>query len=235
MTQPLTPLSQLPNFDPRNIPVVGIDAHLPAVHATKLSASALQQRFSQPPEWQPEVRVEIRFADRTPMHAAVLVPLVMRDEPTVLLTERTAHLSTHSGQIAFPGGKSDEDDADAAATALREASEEIGLEPGFVQVLGHLPMYTTGTAFMITPVVALVRPGFRLTPNAHEVADVFEVPLSFLMDPANHQRHAFDWEGVRREWFAMPYRDTAGGLPVERYIWGATAGMLRNFYRFLSA
>ena len=178
MTQPLTPLSQLPNFDPRNIPVVGIDAHLPAVRATRLSASALQQRFSQPPEWQPEVRAEIRFADRTPMHAAVLVPLVMRDEPTVLLTERTAHLSTHSGQIAFPGGKVEPGDADAVAAALREAEEEVGLAPELIEVLGLLPDYLTGSAFRITPVVALVRPDYEPRPNPHEVADLFEVPLA---------------------------------------------------------
>jgi 8-oxo-dGTP pyrophosphatase MutT (NUDIX family) len=145
------------------------------------------------------------------------------------------HLSTHSGQIAFPGGKADEDDADAAATALREAQEEVGLEPAFVEVLGVMPHYVTGSAFIVTPVVALVQPGFTLTPNAHEVADVFEVPLEFLMNPAHHQRQSFEWEGVRREWFAMPYPDQVGGQLKQRFIWGATAGMLRNFYRMLSA
>ena len=165
------------------------------------------------------------------MHASVLVPIVMREHPTVLLTERTMHLSTHSGQIAFPGGKVDEDDADATATALREAHEEVGLDSAFVQVLGVLPNYVTGSAFIVTPVVALVQTGFTLTPNAHEVADVFEVPLEFLMNPAHHQRHTFDWEGIRREWFSMPYQDQM----KQRFIWGATAGMLRNFYRLLSA
>jgi len=165
------------------------------------------------------------------MPASVLVPIVMREQPTILLTERTTHLSTHSGQIAFPGGKVDEEDADALATALREAREEIGLDPAFVQVLGVLPHYMTGSAFVITPVVALLEPGFVLTPNAHEVADVFEVPLEFLMNPAHHHRHAFEWQGVRREWFSMPYQDDR----TQRFIWGATAGMLRNFYRFLSA
>ena len=169
------------------------------------------------------------------MHASVLVPIVMREHPTVLLTERTKHLSTHSGQIAFPGGKADEGDADASATALREAQEEVGLDPAFVQVLGVMPHYVTGSAFIITPVVALVQPGFMLIPNAHEVADVFEVPLEFLMNPAHHQRHAFEWEGVRREWFSMPYQDHSTGQTKQRFIWGATAGMLRNFYRLLSA
>jgi 8-oxo-dGTP pyrophosphatase MutT (NUDIX family) len=161
----------------------------------------------------------------------VLVPIVMREQPTVLLTERTKHLSNHSGQIAFPGGKADKEDADASATALREAEEEIGLDPALVDVLGVLPHYVTGTAFIITPVIALVQPEFALSPNGYEVADVFEVPLEFLMNPSHHRRHAFEWEGVRREWFSMPYQDKS----AQRFIWGATAGMLRNFYRLLSA
>jgi 8-oxo-dGTP pyrophosphatase MutT (NUDIX family) len=147
----------------------------------------------------------------------------------VLLTERTQHLSSHSGQIAFPGGKADGEDADAVATALREAQEEVGLAPGFVRVLGTMPIYTTGSAYWVTPVVALVDPGFALAPNRHEVADVFEVPLDFLMNPANHRRHRVPWNGVEREWLSMPYQDGA----VERFIWGATAGMLRNLYRYL--
>ncbi len=165
------------------------------------------------------------------MHAAVLIPIVMRSEPTILLTLRTEHLSTHSGQIAFPGGKLDAGDADAAAAALREAYEEVGLSANFIEVLGQLPIYTTGAAFMVTPVVALVQPGFVLQPNAYEVADVFEVPLHFLMNPAHHRHHQAHWQGVQREWLSMPYQDG----PNERFIWGATAGMLRNFYHFLAA
>jgi 8-oxo-dGTP pyrophosphatase MutT (NUDIX family) len=149
----------------------------------------------------------------------------------MLLTERATHLSTHSGQVAFPGGKRDETDRDEAHTALREAQEEIGLDPSQVEVLGSLPTYTTGTRFIVTPVVALVSPGHRLALNAHEVADAFEVPLEFLMNPAHHHRHRLEVDGVGREWFSMPYMDGA----TERFIWGATAGMLRNFYRFLSA
>jgi 8-oxo-dGTP pyrophosphatase MutT (NUDIX family) len=228
---PITPLSKLPNFDPRLVPVLGVDSHLPAVNAAQLNPTALRQRFAQPPVWAPEVMAERRFADRLPMRASVLLTIVMRERPTVLLTERTTHLSTHSGQIAFPGGKVDDTDVDAFDTALREAHEEVGLTRDFVQVLGALPTYITGTAFIITPVVALVQPGFTLSLNANEVADAFEVPLDFLMDPAHHRRHAFEWEGVRREWFSMPYQDAG----TERFIWGATAGMLRNFYRFLSA
>ncbi len=227
----ITPLSKLPNFDPRTVPVAGVDSHLPPVPAERLQAQALRLRFAAPPAWEPEVRVEPRFTQRQPAQAAVLVPLVARAEPTLLLTQRTSHLANHSGQIAFPGGKVDPTDADVVDAALREAEEEVGLARDFVQVLGTLPIYTTGTAFIVTPVVALVQPGFTLTPNAGEVADVFEVPLSFLLDPANHRRHTLTAEGVRRDWFSMPYRDGE----VERFIWGATAGMLRNFYRFLSA
>src|SRR6185369_13944137 len=127
-----------------------------------------------------------------------------------LLTQRTAHLSTHSGQIAFAGGKADEGDADAAATALREAQEEVGLDPTQAEVLGALPVYTTGTAFIITPVVALLAPPLDLRLNPFEVESAFEVPLDFLMNPAHHQRHAFEWEGQRREWFSMPWRDGDG-------------------------
>ena len=230
-----TPLSRLPLFDPRQIPVESVDSHLPAVPLASLQPAALRQRFTQPPAWTPELLAEKKFSDRAPLHASVLVPIVMREQPTVLLTERTMHLSSHSGQIAFPGGKADDEDADASATALREAQEEVGLDPAFVQVLGVMPHYLTGSAFIVTPVVALVQPGFTLTPNAHEVADVFEVPLQFLMNPAHHQRHIFEWQGVRREWFSMPYQDHTDGRVVQRFIWGATAGMLRNFYRLLSA
>jgi 8-oxo-dGTP pyrophosphatase MutT (NUDIX family) len=114
---------------------------------------------------------------------------------------------------------------------MREAQEEIGLYPSTVEVLGQLPEYITGSVFHVTPVVALVRPELTLLPNPNEVADVFEVPLAFLMNPANHRHHQVQWQGVQREWLSMPYQD---GL-TERFIWGATAGMLRNFYRFLSA
>lgn len=223
--------ASIPNFDPRTVPVVRADTHLPAVPWAAQTPQALRARFAQPPAWQPEVRKEGRFTQRTPAQAAVLVPLVLRKELTVLLTQRTAQLSTHSGQVAFPGGKQDPEDADATATALREAHEEVGLAADRVEVLGSLPIYETGTAFIVTPVVALVQPDMVLTPNPYEVADVFEVPLRFLLDPANHQRHRLHWQGLEREWFSMPY-DDAGR---ERYIWGATAGMLRNFYRFMVA
>jgi 8-oxo-dGTP pyrophosphatase MutT (NUDIX family) len=194
-----------------------------------LTAKAIAARFATPREWTPEVRKEAKFIDRAPAHASVLIPLVQREQLTVLLTLRPTHMNSHSGQIAFPGGKADPEDHDAIATALREAHEEVGLEPQFVEVIGQLPIYTTGSAFIVTPVVALVDPGFTLKPNAEEVADVFEVPLEFLMNPANHRHHVVDWGGEQRRWLSMPYLDGN----TERFIWGATAGMLRNFYRFL--
>ncbi len=225
------PVRTLPTFDPRQVPVLGVDCHLTEVPSSDLAPDALRQRFRQPPAWTPELRAEHKFSEREPSHASVLIPIVLRDQPMVLLTQRTAHLSSHSGQIAFPGGKADATDADAVATALREAQEEVGLNPGSVEVLGSLPHYTTGSAFIVTPVVALVMPSVQLMANPDEVAHVFEVPLAFLMNPANHRRHRVEWDGASREWYSMPY--SAQGM--EWFIWGATAGMLRNFYQFLRA
>lgn len=233
-----TSQSSIPNFDPRQIPVVGGDTHLPAVQREWLLPQALHQRFANPPIWTPEVVLEKPYSNRTEVtNAAVLVPIVLRgplhDQPTVLLTQRTVRMSTHSGQIAFPGGMSDLSDVDATATALREAHEEVGLEAEFVQVLGQLPTYVTGSAYVITPVVALIHPGFTLVANPIEVADIFEVPLEFLMNPSNHRRHEVPWRDTTRQWFSMPYTDLDTGK--EYFIWGVTAGILRNFYRFLIA
>lgn len=158
--------------------------------------------------------------------AAVLVPLVERpDGLTVLLTKRTDHLHDHAGQVSFPGGRVEAHDDDAIATALRETEEEIGLPRDFVRIAGYLDAYETGTGFHITPVVGFVRPGFRLELDSFEVAEAFEVPLAFILDEANHQRHSRVWQGRRRHYYAMPYGD--------KYIWGATAGMLMNLYRRL--
>ena len=235
----MTVIKSLASFDPRTVAVSSIDHHLEGVALERLTPQALRERFRQPPAWTPEHSVEKKFTNRAPALAAVLIPLVMRDELTLLLTERSGNLSNHSGQIAFPGGRTDATDRDAVDTALREAEEEIALPRQHVEVLGTLPTYVTGSAFIITPVVALVTPGFQLQPNPGEVADVFEVPLGFLMNPAHHRRHEFEFDGVLRQWLSMPYTDplpeATGSGAKERYIWGATAGMLRNFYRFLSA
>ena len=159
--------------------------------------------------------------------AAVLVPIVRRENGlTVLLTRRTAHLNDHAGQISFPGGRSEPADAGAAETALRETAEEIGLAAARVEVLGELPQYVTVTGYRVTPVVGLVTPPLDLQPDGFEVAEVFEVPLMFLLDPANHQSNCVRYEGHERRYYAMPYR--------QYYIWGATAGMLMNFYGFLT-
>jgi 8-oxo-dGTP pyrophosphatase MutT (NUDIX family) len=153
--------------------------------------------------------------------AAVLIPVVDRSEPTVLLTQRT-ELPSHPGQIAFPGGKIDPQDATPAAAALREADEEIGLARDLIEPIGYLDLYLTFSGFRILPMLARVRPDYALTLNAHEVADAFEVPLAFLMDAQNHALHSRDWKGVERKYYAIPFG--------ERYIWGVTAGILRNLY-----
>ena len=172
----------------------------------------------------PELRGELVGSPARP--AAVLVPIIARASGlTVLLTQRPETMPTHAGQIAFPGGKMDAGDATPVDTALREAWEEVGLDRRFVDVLGFLDSYQTGTSFRIVPVVSLVDPACTLTVDAREVVDAFEVPLAFLMDPANHRRDQRQYDGVTRHFYAMPYG--------ERYIWGATAGMLRNLYERL--
>ncbi|KAB0679826.1 CoA pyrophosphatase [Aureimonas leprariae] len=160
--------------------------------------------------------------------AAVLVPVVDRtDGATVILTTRSAALRKHSGQIAFPGGSVDPSDASPEAAAIRESFEEVGLRPEFIETVGRLPRYSTTTGFRITPVIAVVRPGFELAPNPAEVADVFEVPLAFLMDAANHQKEGRVWNGRERFFYVMPFG--------ERYIWGVTAGIIRTLFERLYA
>jgi 8-oxo-dGTP pyrophosphatase MutT (NUDIX family) len=224
-------------FNPQAVPVVSTDAHLPPVPAQHLLVPALRERFGRADAFEPEIPGDAAQLVREPMGAAVLVPLVVRDDGLrVLLTRRTDHLRDHAGQISFPGGRVEPDDADAEATALREAAEEVGLDARFVEVIGRLPPYTTVTRFIVTPVVALVQPSYELKLDAFEVAEAFEVPLDFLMTPAHHRRHQVEDEGERRRQFlSMPW-DGVGldGVPRHYFIWGATAAMLRNLYRFLA-
>ena len=225
--------------DPQAIPVIGTDAHLPPVPADRLQPEALRRRFADPPVWTPNIAGDgPRFnPDGAPVAASVLVPLVMRaDGLHVLLTRRTAHLRDHAGQISFPGGRSELDDVDAVATALRETEEEVGLDRSHIEIIGMLPVYYTVTSYAVTPVVALVEPGFTLTLDAFEVDQAFEVPLQFLMAPANHRRHSVLLGGQQRQFLSMPWPQTQP-LPGDEppfFIWGATAAMLRNLYHFLA-
>ena len=171
--------------------------------------------------------LEIVAQEQPVRPAAVLIPVVDHPEPTVLLTQRSPNLSSHAGQISFPGGKIDATDSSPLDAALREAEEEVGLSRDFVEPIGYLDLYGTAFGFRILPTVARVRPGFQLTINHSEVDDAFEVPLSFLMNPANHQMHSKEFRGMERFYYAMPF--------AERYIWGATAGMLRVLYERIYA
>jgi 8-oxo-dGTP pyrophosphatase MutT (NUDIX family) len=166
--------------------------------------------------------LEIIAQERPIRPAAVLIPIVDHAEPAVLLTQRAAHLNDHAGQISFPGGKIDPTDASPLDAALREAEEEIGLGREFIDPIGYLDLYATGFGFRILPTLARIKPGFKLRINETEVDDAFEVPLAFLMNPANHQLHAKEFRGMERHYYAMPF--------AERYIWGATAGILRVLY-----
>ena len=218
-------------FDPELIPVeshAGEDPLLPE----RLAAAWMRARFANPPPWSLENSGDRmpRLDGAEPIAASVLLPIVERDSgPTLLLTQRTAHLAHHPGQISFPGGRAEAIDGSSIETALRETEEEIGLHRRHIEIIGTLPDYFTGTGYRVTPVVALVRPPFTLQADPNEVAEIFEVPLSFLMDGSNHQRRVAILPGAagRRSFYAMPY---------ERFfIWGATAGMLRNLFHFLRA
>ena len=166
---------------------------------------------------------EGRAAASTP--AAVLIPVVSHDELTVLFTQRTTHLKSHAGQVSFPGGRVEPGDASAEFTALREAQEEIGLSPDRVEILARLPDYRTRTGFRVTPVIGLVAPPLELSPDPREVESVFEVPLAYLLDPANRQRRTREFQGMTVGFYVFEYQ--------QRVIWGATAGMLVNLYKML--
>jgi 8-oxo-dGTP pyrophosphatase MutT (NUDIX family) len=219
------------HFDPLIIPVESLAGEA-AIAPERLTAAWLRTRFANPPQWEPESTDEhlLRQTRTPPTPAAVLLPIVVRDEGlTLLLTQRTEHLTDHGGQVSLPGGRVEPDDASAIDTALRETEEEVGLHRRHVEVIGTLPDYFTGTGFQVTPVAAIVHPPFDLQADPFEVAEIFEVPLAFLMDGMNHQRRTAEFpNGVgRRTFYAMPY---------ERFfIWGATAGMLRNLFHFMRA
>jgi len=169
----------------------------------------------------------MRAGVRATKPAAVLVPIIDRRQPTVLLTLRTAELASHAGQVAFPGGKIDAADESPVAAALREAREEIDLAPTLIEPIGYLDLYLTFSGFRILPTVARVKPDFGLALNPREVTETFEVPLEFLMTPANHQRKTRDWKGLARDYYAIAFEN--------RYIWGITAGILRNLYERVCA
>ncbi len=219
-------------FDPEQLPVDAI-AGEPGLAIERLRADWLRARFANPPSsWQPEAADPAwgRYATASPTAASVLLPLALREDgPTIVLTQRTEHLTDHGGQISFPGGRSEPGDASPIITALRETEEEIGLDRRHVEVIGTLPDYYTGTGYRITPVVGLIRPPFDLRADPCEVAEIFEVPLAYLMDGLNHQRRSVDLPGGagRRSFYAIPYD--------RFFIWGATAGMLRNLFHFLRA
>jgi len=188
-------------------------------------AERLTRRGPFPPD--PEFPLYAHPPDRKPVPAAVLVPVVNQPAgPTLLFTQRTAHLHDHAGQISFPGGRVDDGDTDRVATALREAEEETGIDRERVQIIGRLPDFDIQTGFRVTPVVGWVEPPFELSPDPFEVAEIFEVPLEFFLDPANHRRHRAELNGTIRHYYSMPYG--------ERNIWGATAGMLYSLYQVLT-
>ncbi len=224
-------------FDAQAIPIHEVCATEPQVSLDRLHPISLKSRLQNPPTWQPEITDENRHVIAADIiarrqaagkvtQAAVLIPLLMKEEGlSVLLTQRTNHLHDHAGQISFPGGRMDPQDRSPHDTALRESEEEIGLRPKSVEIIGNLPQYLTVSGYSVTPVVALVQPQAEYALDSFEVADVFDVPLQFLMNPANHQVRVWQSDLGSRRFYSMPYQN--------RFIWGATAGMLRNLYHLL--
>ena len=226
-----------PGFDAQAIPIHSVCSAEKKVAPEFLEPSGLRARLKSPPLWEPEITDENRhviaadiIAKRQAVgkvtKAAVLIPLLLKEDGlSVLLTQRTNHLRDHAGQISFPGGRMDPEDQSPNDTALRESQEEIGLDPQRVEIIGHLPQYLTVSGYSVTPVVGLVQAQAEYVLDEFEVADVFEVPLSFLLDPANHQVRLWQSEQGGRRFYSIPYEN--------RFIWGATAGMLRNLYHLL--
>jgi 8-oxo-dGTP pyrophosphatase MutT (NUDIX family) len=220
------------SFDPMTQPWTPSALPFSAVPSSQLTPQALRAVLTgdiqRPLDIPNESLIRLPGREGTPVEAAVLVPIVLRPEGlTVLLTQRTAHLNDHAGQISFPGGRVEASDVDAQATALRETEEETGLSRDFIECLGGLPRYVTGTGFAVSPITALVQPGFELNPDTFEVAEIFEVPLAFLTDPANYRlHHAKLVDGSFREYYSVPWK--------QYFIWGATASMLLGMCQILS-
>jgi 8-oxo-dGTP pyrophosphatase MutT (NUDIX family) len=220
-----------PLFDPLTVPVdfVGDEAPL---SAERLNSDWIRDRLVNQLPWTVEDDDERHWRQmqigRPVRQAAVLIPIVQRAGGlTMLLTQRDPDLTDHPGQISFPGGRVEESDGSPIETALRETEEEIGLSRTHIEIVGELPLYRTGTGYCVTPVIGLVKPPFDLQPDVREVAEVFEVPLAFLMSGANHQRHTVRLPGqtARRTFYSMPYQ--------HYFIWGATAAMIRNLFHLL--
>ena len=226
-----------PGFNAQAIPIHEVCVNDQKISPAFLEPEGLRRRLQYPPEWQPEITDENRHVIASDIiakrqaagkvtKAAVLIPLLLKEDGlSVLLTQRTNHLRDHAGQISFPGGRMDPEDQSPNDTALRESEEEIGLDRNRVEIIGHLPQYLTVSGYSVTPVVGFVQPQAEYVLDTFEVADVFEVPLSFLLDPANHQIRLWQSEQGGRRFYSMPYEN--------RFIWGATAGMLRNLYHLL--
>lgn len=217
-------------FDPEKLPDDAIGSG-EAVPPERLNPEWIRKRFANPPAWTPELNAEPVFVQRDRwIPAAVLVPLVNRQEGLALmLTQRALHMHDHPGQISFPGGRVDLTDSTRIETALREMEEEVGIDRSHVDILGTLPEYRTGSGFRVTPVVSIVTPPFAIQTNPDEVADVFEVPFAFFMNGTNYRIRSAEFPNGagRRSFYTVPYRN--------RFVWGATAGMLRNLYHFLKA
>ncbi len=224
-------------FDAQAVPIESLCIGQQKVSDRLLDPHQLKERLLSPPAWQIEITDENRHVMAADIiakrqaagkvtRAAVLIPLLLQPNGlSVLLTQRTTHLRDHGGQISFPGGRMDPEDAGPNETALRESEEEIGLERERVEIIGQLPEYLTVSGYCVTPIIGLVKPQAEYVLDEFEVADIFEVPLSFLMDPANHQVRVWQSEQGSRRFYSMPYEG--------RFIWGATAGMLRNLYHLL--
>jgi len=224
-------------FDAQAVPIESLCIGQQKVLDRLLDPHQLKERLLSPPAWQTEITDENRHVMAADIiakrqaagkvtRAAVLIPLLLQPNGlSVLLTQRTTHLRDHGGQISFPGGRMDPEDAGPNETALRESEEEIGLERERVEIIGQLPEYLTVSGYSVTPIIGLVKPQAEYVLDEFEVADIFEVPLSFLMDPANHQVRVWQSEQGSRRFYSMPYEG--------RFIWGATAGMLRNLYHLL--